>query len=433
MKIDATAKHIADVQVRDLVNMSNPTEVKQATVKAGGNTYSVSLSKGNIDVKFKGGFFNCFRKNSLNRMRAHLEAQFADWLKAVDPGKEAIASAIIASTDETLSSKFAVGERGNAAGTSLAVYGFSTIRNDRHEDIEKTHNAKFTMIDGYNRSIGIGEGRGNLMPDCKQLNQIVAKIKDGSLKSEPEDDGYDKAKVDAWKDFLAKNVDKVDIFGRIRELAEVDKNRKAHLGDKGWKGMVARQGLQKTMEAFVRKNLPGGDDLRIRTKTGDIYMDAQHVKAMAAALVDIATGAGKESGKAVTRAERDEAVERAVAKLKLKFDDNIKDRISMSINEVLTTAFWRQTSKLGLDFFKEQKVPVVFYWTNHAGHALADNDAALADKWWKNPSEKLTDHYGATITYSEMRHVQKMQKLEAQALFAPTDSLELLKIEGYKV
>ncbi len=50
MKIDATAKHIADVQVRDLVNMSNPTEVKQATVKAGGNTYSVSLSKGNIDA-----------------------------------------------------------------------------------------------------------------------------------------------------------------------------------------------------------------------------------------------------------------------------------------------------------------------------------------------------------------------------------------------
>jgi len=39
---------------------------------------------------------------------------------------------------------------------------------------------------------------------------------------------------------------------------------------------------------------------------------------------------------------------------------------------------------------------------------MPDNNNAITKRWWKDPGESIQDHYGAAITFSEMRHVQKM-------------------------
>ena len=94
------------------------------------------------------------------------------------------------------------------------------------------------------------------------------------------------------------------------------------------------------------------------------------------------------------------------------------DKLYLALDEIIKSAFFRQTSKLGLDFFKEQGTPVMFYWTNPQGFSMPDNNSALTDKWWHNPDAKIRDHHAAYITFSEMRHVTKMQKAPDAATFS---------------
>jgi hypothetical protein len=94
---------------------------------------------------------------------------------------------------------------------------------------------------------------------------------------------------------------------------------------------------------------------------------------------------------------------------------------------ILRNMFFRQTSKLGLDFFRQRGVPVMFQWTNHQGVSLEDSDKTIKNTWWKDPADSVHNHYGATITFSEMRHVVKMQQREL------LNGFDLIKIHGMKV
>ena len=81
-----------------------------------------------------------------------------------------------------------------------------------------------------------------------------------------------------------------------------------------------------------------------------------------------------------------------------------EDLAQAIFDNAATTAFWRQTSKLGLDFFKARGETVVFEWTKFDG-AKTDG-TELADKWWKRPDADVRDHAGVAVTNSEMRHLQ---------------------------
>lgn len=78
---------------------------------------------------------------------------------------------------------------------------------------------------------------------------------------------------------------------------------------------------------------------------------------------------------------------------------------------MLTSAFWRQTSKRGLDFCKSRGETVIFDWSKYSGEET--DGAELNDKWWKNGSADLRNQHGAAITNSEMRHLRTAKYAQA--------------------
>ena len=82
--------------------------------------------------------------------------------------------------------------------------------------------------------------------------------------------------------------------------------------------------------------------------------------------------------------------------------------------DMLTNAFFRQTSKLGIKFFQTHGIKVIFQWTNNQGQSMdkSANKTELKNKWWLDGGHrnaKNRNKYGS-ITFSEMRQVQRMEK-----------------------
>ena len=84
-------------------------------------------------------------------------------------------------------------------------------------------------------------------------------------------------------------------------------------------------------------------------------------------------------------------------------------------DNVLVYATFRQTSKLGLSFFKEEKVPVMFQYADYNGSSLRNNfqKKVDAEDQWKGDNLDIKAG-GSAITYSEMRHIERMQRQETQ-------------------
>lgn len=78
---------------------------------------------------------------------------------------------------------------------------------------------------------------------------------------------------------------------------------------------------------------------------------------------------------------------------------------------ILTYSTFRQTSKLGLDFFKSQGKPVLFHMSNRDLTNFNDVDHILGEDHWKTGNGQLDPTYGGSeITHSEVRHADKLIK-----------------------
>ena len=121
-----------------------------------------------------------------------------------------------------------------------------------------------------------------------------------------------------------------------------------------------------------------------------------------------------------------------------KLDDNklnsiIQKHLGSSEDNVvffkkaLTTAFFRQTSKLGLEFFRSKKIPVVFQWSDFNGKSLdnAEGKKEINDKWWLNGYKKSSAGKYGSITYSEMRHVERMNQTK--------NKIDVVKVGGHNI
>lgn len=76
---------------------------------------------------------------------------------------------------------------------------------------------------------------------------------------------------------------------------------------------------------------------------------------------------------------------------------------------ILTYSTFRQTSKLGLDFFKEQGKPVLFHMSNRDLTDFGNVDQILGENHWKTGNGHLDQTYGGSeITHSEVRHADKL-------------------------
>ncbi len=83
---------------------------------------------------------------------------------------------------------------------------------------------------------------------------------------------------------------------------------------------------------------------------------------------------------------------------------------------IFVTEFFRQTSKLGLEFFAEQGVPVVFAYNSldNSGSVM-DVRAIKTTPWKEGGYRDGQGSFNEGITYSEMRHVERlMNKLRKE-------------------
>ncbi len=437
--VDLNVNHIAEVKIRNFADLSNPSVEQTAVVKVNHNTFKVTISAtGDVNVSFnKFGFFNIFRSDSKNRLAEQIRSQIDKWKTNIaEPDIDALKTTIANDTSKKLAKYYDVNNETGYAdvrNNEIAVYGFSNLRAMNAEDLVENHNVSYSMIDDYNRGIGIKPGALGLLKLGENLNNI----KNGTCDINPPEEDYSVDKITKWMNFLRRpeNFRKIDILGRLREyIAIATHPTKDDKQATGWRGEFARNGLDKAMEIFVRKNLPG-EGLKIDMDAmGNNVLEINDnlVPLLADALKLIATkGNGNLTEELVESCIREAARDGG-----LEVEDPHVYALKEALNLIVDTALFRQTSKLGLDFFKETNTPVMFYWTNHKGHTLPNNTRTLNDKWWKNTDESIKKHYGASITFSEMRHVQKMLKVmpKAEELFNEDEHpFTLIKIAGQLV
>lgn len=128
------------------------------------------------------------------------------------------------------------------------------------------------------------------------------------------------------------------------------------------------------------------------------------------------TGKAQESfNKSLIKAAQDNKCSIDVAKA--KFGSTIKakwlfdrSKTYKHFANILMYATFRQTSKLGLDFFKSQNKPILFHMSNRDLTDFGDTkDWILKDNHWK--TGQMDEKYGGSeITHSEVRHANKIVK-----------------------
>ena len=311
------------------------------------------------------------------------------------------------------------GRAGSDAGQQeIALYGFTPVRQGVAGKLEEK-NVNFTTIDAYNKYCSIEWGDVTL----EKLPDLLNNIKSGTLQiKDVPDCSISKDKLNAWAAFLKSNVGKLDVFAKIRAYVNAANHPRQYKKSTGWVGEAARNGIIKTMDALVRKNLPG-DEKTICFGRHDI--NAMDIRALGTLLAEIAVRGGVISDK-----DQEDILYTALCHAGYKDGEitlNLMKELSRLSGTILRNMFFRQTSKLGLDFFSQRGVPVMFQWTNHQGVSLEGSDKTIKNTWWKDPADSIHNHYGATITFSEMRHVAKMQQ---RALM---NGFDLIKIHGMKV
>ena len=428
MRIDQTVQHIADSNIRSIIDLSNAEGSQKGIIKAGGNTYNVTVSTdGHVDVSFKGGWFNFLRKDSLQRMQAKMQTDYDNFKtsyaanttrKPAASTEDDLYSPAMKTARDATGTALSRRYNGNAGRQEIALYGFTPVRQGVAGKLEE-NNVNLTTIDTYNKYCSIEWGDVTL----DKLPELLNNIKSGSLKIKNVPDGsISNDKLNAWAAFLKDNVGKLDVFAKICSYVDAANHPRQYKKSTGWVGEAARNGIIKTMDALVRKNLPG-DEKTICFGRHDI--NDMDIRALGTLLAEIAVRGGVMNDK-----DQEDILYSALCLAGYKEGEitlNLMKELSRLSGTILRNMFFRQTSKMGLDFFRQRGVPVMFQWTNHQGVSLEDSDKTIKNTWWKDPADSVHNHYGATITFSEMRHVAKMQQREL------LNGFDLIKIHGMKV
>ena len=88
--------------------------------------------------------------------------------------------------------------------------------------------------------------------------------------------------------------------------------------------------------------------------------------------------------------------------------------ITLDFSEMFVKHFFRNTSKLGLEFFASNDIHIVFSWGDGLSGTL-DLDV-IQDKKWKAQQHRFSDKY-EPITFSEIRHVLRNPELFDSKVF----------------
>ena len=109
--------------------------------------------------------------------------------------------------------------------------------------------------------------------------------------------------------------------------------------------------------------------------------------------------------------DHDLSYEQALERYGKKHDILYGSSLFVSMQNVLTVSTFRQTSKLGLDFFHKQKVPVLFQYADYSQKDLTGEGMQRIKNeshWKEGRIDENT--VGSPITHSEMRYAQRKQQ-----------------------
>ena len=387
---------VKDLNINAFVD-TQTLKLKSGKIKVGTTDYNVSFADGKVTVGRRITLLNIFRKN-----------ESAAILKKLTNAVTTSSSDLMIKNNVARAMRKSVIPRGTS---QVVLYGMGEVRDSMRQALIAHQRAnpndnpgmKITTIDTYNASIGIEP------ETLKNLPETFMKIMDGTI-----DEGVKVAEFadyttpemrEAWKTFLKDHMDHLDFLKDLGEsIRNVDKKTVAKGKEGSWLAMAKKHGADATLKSFLYKNM-SPDERSGAERSGDM---AKYVKC----LKELALLASR-GGTGLTPAKYDEVISKNFPST-AKWDAGYY--AARDFKAILVNAFFRRTSKMGLEFLREQGVPVVFQWSNRNGRTL-DNKAGKADineKWWK-PGENTEKKWG-TITYSEMRHVTRLNKQGGQKL-----------------
>lgn len=381
--------HIGDIGMRSfsaaLQEDGSLSGDEQVTVTVNHNKFNVRiLDDGKLSVSFASGnfFTNLFRGDTLKRARQQLQeaySEMSDWTKLGSAG---------AKVDQL-------------AGSEVIHYGFHDMRVNAVRKMGYGQEARLNTIDQYNSNIGLTWDLGDASMDVSNCQQTLKQL-------ENPDSFFEDNRAD-WARYLKDHIGKLDVFGRISSYISAGEKPETIAADqRGWLDVFRRKGVDGGLRELVRKNVMGSD---IKPAEGKFPIDPEDFVELCVQILKDLNGQnvdGLEADEvdALRDARVDKMLEEHLNASSSHGDADAMDRLKQAFNNVLNNMFFRQTSKLGLDFMKAKKIPVIVQWQCHDGQPLSRAD--FEDKWWKRDGEKVSAHYGATITFSEMRHIEKL-------------------------
>lgn len=399
---------IGEIKTSEFVD-NNTGKLKSGIIKLKNKEYTVNFDNGKIDVHRKKSFFNYFSRSKSSLIKEHLIRKMA--------GAQFVQNQNYNFFKEKLTS-------GALKGKQVLMYGMGDVRDNAQSVIERYNNANpnnktglVTTIDNYNASIGV---EWELFE--KNPVNILNSIADGSIQVDEKkadllndiDTLSDEQTRKEWKAFLKQNVGRVDIFQKLANYM-VDGLALDGSGKKttGWAHEVRKYGDRAMLKSFILKQLSPNDRKDCAEKI-DTLVDCLKTMVLA-----------RKSGTLTQEVFNDV--------LKAYFPEHDKNRSSdfyaaRRFKEILTTAFFRQTSKLGIEFFQKKGVPIVFQWSKWNGQNLLNKEGTseINDKWWLNGYQGSTKNKYGPITYSEMRHVQRLTNKVGP------ENMNILKVKGYE-
>jgi len=389
-----------DIDAKSLVKnlTENDNGSQSGKIKIGYKSYTVSVSDtGEVNVQRKLGFFGrIFIRNSHTATAVRLEKKIADLLKTNE-------YALIKNSNTQL--KNIISNSGGKKDIEVASYGMknnrimlmsSGINVDAANKNRNVDSISFNTIDTYNGMIGINTE--TLRP--RNYEATMKAIASGNMKiHDSEYDSYDKGQVKKWNEFLARpeNMDKINIPKKLfsymhQDPNAVDGNEKTT----GWKAAFKRN-PQEALKQFVLKNISYG-----RGKITDA--EANFLAEKLNKYVEFfnnGKGTPKRRQEYMNHFFKDE-------KWHLPGSDRSPDDLKNLFENVIVYSTFRQTSKLGIDFFREQKVPVMFQFSGHNARSLEGegNAKITGENFWKNSVSG--ENGGSSITNSELRHINRI-------------------------
>ncbi len=428
MALDVSLKlgHVNDVSTgRVLAGFEDESGKMQAgRIKVDGKYYEVTFLEGGTSEVRRNyqGFFGSFRNKYCHKDTKRalaLQERINNVLKQADT-KE---FKIISGTHQKL---LGLLRSNDAAAIEVGNYGFESNRQivakswlveTMNERLAKSGRMiKFNKIDDYNNLVGINAAS----IDPREFHEMANSIATGTLRARiPDgyDDNFSKQDLDDWKAFLKKpeNVAKIDIPGKLHRYMHLPEGHKTEK-QTGWEASFARD-KNAAMRSFILKNLSyGAKDVSSATVDLLAKKMAEYVEIYAVADKDERDRQMGEFFKKTNWLMPEEQVKfndfsakngKAAAESTIERKTLDERKLFNLFRNVLSIAFFRETSKIGLDFFRSKGTPVMFQFSDYSGRSYVGRQQELfAPEAWRDGEESqwFREKGGSAITSSEMRH-----------------------------